>query len=171
MVKNGHGFIVEITDGNFFGYRCNLFYDLVKTSVIRLAMGMAYELRKTKITAVAVTPGFLRSEAMLDHFGVTEENWREAGKKRPDFLHSETPLFVGRAIAALAADPEVKRKSGQVFSSWELSEEYGFTDADGNRPHWGRYAAETYGAYKRFDETLYGYFREGPGALVFPDWP
>jgi NAD(P)-dependent dehydrogenase (short-subunit alcohol dehydrogenase family) len=171
LVARGRGLIVEITDGDFFGYRFNLFYDLVKMSVIRLAMAMAYELRKTEIAAVAVTPGFLRSEAMLDHFGVTEQNWRDAGKKEPDFLHSETPLFVGRAVAALAADPEVKKKSGQVFSSWNLGDEYDFTDADGNRPHWGRHVAEAYGTYKKFDETLYSYFRENPGALVFPDWP
>ena len=171
IVNRGSGLIVEITDGDSFGYRGNLFYDLVKMSVIRLAMIMAYELRKTKITAVAVTPGFLRSEAMLDRFGVTEVNWRDAGKKRPDFLHSETPLYVGRAIAALAADPEVKKKSGKVFSSWELSDEYGFSDADGTRPHWGRHFAEKYGTAKKFDETLYGYFWESPMSLVFPDWP
>jgi NAD(P)-dependent dehydrogenase (short-subunit alcohol dehydrogenase family) len=170
--KHSSGLIVEITDGDSFGYRGNLFYDLVKTSVVRLAMAMAYELRKTQITALAVTPGFLRSEAMLDNFGVKEENWRDAGKKHPDFLHSETPLFVGRALAALAADPNVKKKSGQVFSSWDLSDEYGFTDADGGRPHWGRHFAEAYGApIKKFDATLYSYFWESPMSLVFPDWP
>ncbi|PYX29499.1 MAG: short-chain dehydrogenase [Acidobacteria bacterium] len=171
MIERGTGLIVEITDGDSFGYRGNLFYDLVKISVIRLAMIMAYELRKTEITALAVTPGFLRSEAMLDNFGVKEENWRDAGKKRPDFLHSETPLFVGRAIAALAADPNVKKKLGQVFSSWNLSDEYGFTDADGSRPHWGRHFAETYGTAKKFDATLYSYFWESAISLVFPDWP
>jgi NAD(P)-dependent dehydrogenase (short-subunit alcohol dehydrogenase family) len=168
----GSGLIVEITDGDFFGYRGNLFYDLVKISVIRLAMIMAYELRKTTITAVAVTPGFLRSEAMLENFGVKEENWRDAAKKDPNFLHSETPLFVGRAIAALAADPNVKKKSGQVLSSWDLSDEYGFTDADGGRPHWGRHFAETYGApIKKFDATLYSHFWESPMSVAFPDWP
>jgi NAD(P)-dependent dehydrogenase (short-subunit alcohol dehydrogenase family) len=170
--KSGSGLIVEITDGDFFGYRGNLFYDLVKISVIRLAMIMAYELRKTTITAVAVTPGFLRSEAMLENFGVKEENWRDAAKKDPNFLHSETPLFVGRAIAALAADPNVKKKSGQVLSSWDLSDEYGFTDADGGRPHWGRHFAETYGApIKKFDATLYSHFWESPMSVAFPDWP
>jgi NAD(P)-dependent dehydrogenase (short-subunit alcohol dehydrogenase family) len=167
MLARDRGLVIEITDGDFFGYRYNLFYDLVKISVIRLAMIMAYELRKTQITALAVTPGFLRSEAMLDLFGVTEENWRDAGKKRPDFLASETPLFVGRAVAALAADPEVKQKSGQVFSSWDLSDEYGFTDADGDQPHWGRHFAEKYGVYKKFDEALYTHFAESPAALVF----
>ncbi len=170
--RHGSGLIVEITDGDFFGYRGNLFYDLVKISVIRLAMIMAYELRKTQITALAVTPGFLRSEAMLDNFGVKEENWRDAGKKDPNFLHSETPLFVGRAVAALAADPNIKKKSGQVLSSWDLSDEYCFTDADGSRPHWGRHFAEVYGApIKKFDATLYSHFWEGPMSVAFPDWP
>jgi NAD(P)-dependent dehydrogenase (short-subunit alcohol dehydrogenase family) len=170
--KHGSGLIVEITDGDSFGYRGNLFYDLVKISVIRLAMVMAYELRKTDIAAVAVTPGFLRSEAMLDNFGVKEENWRDAGKKDPNFLHSETPLYVGRAVAALAADPEIKKKSGQVCSSWDLSDEYHFTDADGSRPHWGRHFAETYGTpIKKFDATLYSHFWGGPMSVVFPDWP
>jgi NAD(P)-dependent dehydrogenase (short-subunit alcohol dehydrogenase family) len=172
MVKRGHGLIVEITDGDFFGYRGNLFYDLVKISVIRLAMSMAYELRKTAITALAVTPGFLRSEAMLDNFGVNEDNWRDGGKKDPNFLHSETPLYVGRAVAALAADPNVKKKSGQVFSSWDLSDEYGFTDADGSRPHWGRHFAEAYGTpIKKFDATLYSHFWESPLSVAFPEWP
>jgi NAD(P)-dependent dehydrogenase (short-subunit alcohol dehydrogenase family) len=170
--KHGKGLIVEITDGDFFGYRGNLFYDLVKISIIRLAMIMAYELRKTKITTLAVTPGFLRSEAMLDNFGVKEENWRDGGKTDPNFLHSETPLYVGRAVAALAVDPNVKKKSGQVFSSWDLSDEYSFTDADGSRPHWGRHFAATYGSpIKKFDATLYSHFWGSPMALAFPDWP
>jgi NAD(P)-dependent dehydrogenase (short-subunit alcohol dehydrogenase family) len=170
--NNSRGLIVEITDGDFFGYRGNLFYDLVKISVIRLAMAMAYELRKTQITAVAVTPGFLRSEAMLENFGVKEENWRDAGKKDPNFLHSETPMFVGRGIAALAADANVKKKSGQVLSSWDLSDEYGFTDADGSRPHWGRHFAKTYGVpIKKFDAALYSHFLESPMSVAFPDWP
>jgi len=170
--KKGKGLIVEITDGDFFGYRGNLFYDLVKISVIRLAMIMAYELRKTQVTALAVTPGFLRSEAMLENFGVKEENWRDAVKTDSNFLHSETPLYVGRAVAALAADPNVKKKSGQVFSSWDLSDEYGFTDADGSRPNWGRHFTETYGRpIKKFDAALYSHFWESPMALVFPDWP
>ena len=134
-------------------------------------MIMAYELRKMEIAAVAVTPGFLRSEVMLDRLGVGVDNWREAGKKNPHFLHSETPLFVGRAIAPLAADREVKKKSGRVFSSWTLSDEYGFTDPDGSRPHWGRHFAATYGAYNKFEEAIYGYFMQTPTALVFPDWP
>jgi NAD(P)-dependent dehydrogenase (short-subunit alcohol dehydrogenase family) len=171
MLERKRGLIVEITDGDTFTYRGNIFYDLVKTAVIRLAFDYAYELRKTDIAAVAVTPGFLRSEVMLEKFGVTESNWQYAGKKNPDFLHSETPMFVGRAVAALAADPQVGRKSGRVFSSWELSDEYGFSDVDGQRPHWGRHFAEKYGTYRRCDEGFYEAWRNGPVEIVFPDWP
>ncbi len=142
MVERGQGLIVEVTDGDTPDYRGNLFYDLVKSSVIRLAYGMAEELRPHHVTALAVTPGFLRSEAMLEHFGVTEASWREAARKDPHFIASETPYFVGRAVAALAADPNVAQKSGKVFSSWGLAEEYGFADADGSRPNWGKYFAE-----------------------------
>ena len=104
MVERNEGLIIEITDGDEEmnrPYRGNLFYDLVKVSAIRLAFGMAQELRDTNITALALTPGFLRSEMMLEHFGVTEENWQEGAKKDPHFIHSETPFYVGRAVAAL----------------------------------------------------------------------
>ena len=171
LIETGRGLIVEITDGDSFSYRGNIFYDMVKTSVIRLAFAMARELRRRNVTAVALTPGFLRSEAMLDHFGVTEKNWEEAAKKEPDFIASETPLYVGRAVAALAGDPEVAKKSGRVFSSWDLAVEYGFTDADGRQPHWGKHFAETYGAYKKCDEGFYEYCFGGPMDLVYPDWP
>ncbi|RIK43266.1 MAG: short-chain dehydrogenase [Chloroflexi bacterium] len=142
LVERGEGLIAEITDGDSPNYRGNLFYDLVKSSAIRLAYGMAEELRPHKVAAVAVTPGFLRSEAMLDHFGVTEANWQEGAKQDPHFIASETPFYVGRAVAALAADPNIMAKTGQAFASWNLAEEYGFTDVDGRRPHWGRYFAE-----------------------------
>lgn len=172
MLETGGGLIIEITDGDFFGYRGNIFYDLVKTSVIRLAFIMARELRKKNITAVAVTPGFLRSEAMLEHFGVTEANWQEAGKQDANFLASETPFYVGRAVAALAADPHVAKKTGRVFSSWDLAEEYGFTDMDGRKPHWGRHFQQTYGRrFKSCDETFYAYWFDDPLEVVFPDWP
>lgn len=175
LIETGGALIVEITDGDFFGYRGNLFYDLVKTSVIRLAFAMARELRTRRVSALAVTPGFLRSEAMLDHFGVTEANWQEGAKKDPNFIASETPFFIGSAVAALAADPEVAKKSGRVFSSWDLSVEYGFTDIDGSRPHWGKHFEKTYGKpgkpIKTCDEAFYQYWFEGPGDLVFPDWP
>ena len=170
MFGRGRGLIVEITDGDSWGYRGNIFYDLVKASAIRLAFAMAYELRKRNIAAVAVTPGFLRSEQMLDHFGVTEANWRDAGEKEPDYLESETPLFVGRAVAALAADPDLRDKNGRVFSSWDLSDEYGFTDADGRRPHWGRHVEAKYGKTPKCDDGFYAYWK-GLGEIVFPEWP
>ncbi len=142
MIEQKAGLIIEITDGDDDHYRGNLFYDLAKLSVIRLAYGMAEELRPHNVTAVALTPGFLRSEAMLEHFGVTEENWREGTKKDPHFIASETPFYVGRAVAALAADPDIAAKSGQLFSSWNLAREYDFTDIDGRQPHWGEYWAK-----------------------------
>ncbi|MDE0648827.1 MAG: SDR family oxidoreductase [Gammaproteobacteria bacterium] len=139
MVERNAGLIVEVTDGDTFGYRENLFYDLAKNAVVRLAYAMASDLRAHNVTALAVTPGFLRSEAVLDHFGVKESNWREAIEKDEYFSESETPCFVGRAIAALAADPDVAKKSGGLYSSWELAKEYGFTDVDGRRPDWGSF--------------------------------
>jgi NAD(P)-dependent dehydrogenase (short-subunit alcohol dehydrogenase family) len=146
MVDRGSGLVVEVTDGVGPEYRGNLPYDLVKATVIRLALAQAEDLREHGVAAVAVTPGFLRSEAMLEHFGVTEENWREAAEKdlpqAEHFIASETPRFVGRAVAALAADPNLMEKTGQVLSSWKLSREYGFTDLDGSRPDWGSYVEE-----------------------------
>ena len=142
MIETGAGLIVEITDGDTDNYRGNLFYDLAKASAIRLAYAMAEDLRPHNVTALALTPGFLRSEAMLDHFGVTEENWREATKIDPHFIASETPFYVGRAVAALASDSRVSQKSGRAFSSWALMREYGFTDMDGRQPDWGRYFEE-----------------------------
>jgi NAD(P)-dependent dehydrogenase (short-subunit alcohol dehydrogenase family) len=171
LFDRGPGLIVEITDGDFFQYRLNIFYDLVKISVIRLAFIMSFELRKRNITALALTPGFLRSEAMLDGLGVTAETWREAGKQDPNFLASESPLYVGRAVVALACDPQVSKKSGRVFSSWDLAEEYGFTDEDGSRPNWTRHFEQNYGKYAKCDEAFYAYWRNGGGELAFPDWP
>jgi NAD(P)-dependent dehydrogenase (short-subunit alcohol dehydrogenase family) len=142
LLKQGRGLLIEITDGDTPAYRGNLFYDLVKSSVIRLAYAMAEELRPHGVTALALTPGFLRSEAMLDLFGVTEANWQEGAQRDPHFIASETPFFVGRAVAALAADPDVARKAGGVYSSWGLARDYGFTDMDGRRPDWGAYFAE-----------------------------
>ena len=139
MIERNAGLIVEVTDGDTFGYRGNLFYDLAKNAVIRLAYAMAADLHAHRVTALAITPGFLRSEAVLDSFGVTEANWRDAIEKDAYFAESETPCFVGRAIAALAADPDVAKKSGGLFSSWGLAKEYGFTDLDGRRPDWTRF--------------------------------
>jgi len=180
MLGRGGGIIFEITDGDAFYYRGNIFYDLVKISVIRLAFAMARELRKRDVVSVALTPGFLRSEAVLDHFGVSEANWKEVGNKDQnsahqndapkDFLVSESPRYVGRAVVALAADPKVKEKSGRVFSSWALAREYGFTDLDGTRPDWGKYARKKYGKYKICDELFYSYWVPGLVEMIFPDW-
>ncbi len=183
MLGRQGAMIFEITDGDTFHYRGNLFYDLVKISVIRLAFAMSRELRKQGVVALALTPGFLRSEAVLQHFGVSEANWRAAANKVPpgrkqrvvhddtvDFMFSESPRYVGRAVVALAADPKVKNKSGRVFSSWGLSREYGFTDVDGTRPDWGRHAARTYGKYKFCDERFYSYWAPGLVERIFPDW-
>ncbi|QDE67695.1 short-chain dehydrogenase [Myxococcus xanthus] len=172
LLGGERGLIVEITDGDTFGYRGNLWYDLVKMSVIRLAFGMSRELRRTKVTALALTPGFLRSEEMLESFGVTEANWREGAAKDPHFIASESPAYVGRAVAALAADPNVGTKAGRVFSSWALAREYGFTDADGSQPHWGDYFARAFGRpYRVADEDAYMSWRDGPMELASPDWP
>jgi len=171
-VERSTGLIVEVGDGDSFTYRGNLFFDLVKTTVIRLAFAMGWELRRKNVAAVAITPGFLRSEMMLDHFGVTEANWRDAGKKDPNFLESETPVYVGRTIAALAADENLMKKSCRAFSSWGLSEEYEFTDANGRRPHWGRHAQQKYGdCMKPCDEGFYKYWFGGVIEKLFPNWP
>jgi NAD(P)-dependent dehydrogenase (short-subunit alcohol dehydrogenase family) len=136
LMLDGGGLIVEITDGAFQGYRAQLFYDLCKMSVMRLAYAMSVELAGRPVTSVAVTPGFLRSEAVLDHFGVSEENWQDAVAKDAHFAFSETPLLVGRVIAALAADPDVDRYAGQALTCWDLARHYDVRDADGSQPHW-----------------------------------
>jgi NAD(P)-dependent dehydrogenase (short-subunit alcohol dehydrogenase family) len=142
MVRRHGGVVVEITDGVSPDYRGNLFYDLAKASVIRIAMGQAEELREHGVAVVALTPGFLRSEAILDEFGVTEANWRDGIVKDPHFAASETPYFVARAVVALATDPDVFARTGQALSSWGLAKVYGFRDVDGNRPDWGAYFEE-----------------------------
>jgi NAD(P)-dependent dehydrogenase (short-subunit alcohol dehydrogenase family) len=163
------GTVLEITDGDGYYYRGHFFYDLVKTTVIRMAFGLSQELAGRGVTALAVTPGFLRSEWMLDHFGVTEENWRDAAKKVPEFIASETPLFVGRCIASLAADPKVAAKSGRVFASWDLAEEYGVDDADGSRPHFVRWLSENMPAvaagWKKADDGFFAYWGKTPYGL------
>jgi NAD(P)-dependent dehydrogenase (short-subunit alcohol dehydrogenase family) len=183
MLGRSGGIILEITDGDAFYYRGNIFYDLVKISVIRLAFAMSRELRKRDIASVALTPGFLRSERVLAHFGVTEANWKDAGKRKnanvnskdqndapQDFMVSESPRYIGRAVVALAADPDVMKKSGRVYSTWGLAREYGFTDLDGTQPDWGAHARGKYGKYKICDEEFYSYWAPGLIDLIFPDW-
>ena len=142
MVARGRGLVIEITDGDRDDYRGNVYYDLAKASANRLAVSQAADLRPHGVTAVALTPGFLRSEAMLDRFGVTEDNWRDAVALSPHFIASETPHYVGRAVVALASDPDVISRSGQVLATWGLYRDYGFTDLDGRQPDWGAYFAE-----------------------------
>jgi NAD(P)-dependent dehydrogenase (short-subunit alcohol dehydrogenase family) len=146
LIRRPGGLVVEMTDGtaeyNAANYRINAFYDLAKTAVIRLAFAQSRDLAPHGGTAVALTPGWLRSEMMLDAFGVTEANWRDATERIPHFAISETPRFVGRAVAALAADPDVARHNGTSLSSGALSREYGFTDLDGSRPDCWRYMVE-----------------------------
>ena len=140
------GLVVEVTDGtaayNADHYRVGMFYDLAKTSVTRLAWGLAKELAPYEGTAVALTPGWMRSELMLEHHSVSESNWRDATERTPHFCISESPRFVGRAVAALAGDPDRSRWNGQSLSSGELAQVYGFTDTDGTRPDCWRYMVE-----------------------------
>jgi NAD(P)-dependent dehydrogenase (short-subunit alcohol dehydrogenase family) len=147
LVRRRRGLVVEVTDGDdMFNdrYRGTMFYDIVKVAITRLGKMLKDELDPHEITSVALTPGFLRSEEVLDHFGVTEENWRDGIAKDKWFAISETPRYVGRAVAALAADPDHRRWSGQALSSGVLAEHYGFTDLDGSRPQASRFFADAY---------------------------
>ncbi|MEO3782989.1 SDR family oxidoreductase [Actinocorallia sp. B10E7] len=159
LIRNPGGLVVEMTDGtaeyNADHYRISLFYDLAKVSVNRLGFAQSEELAPFGATAVSLTPGWLRSELMLEHFGVTEENWRDALEKEPHFAISESPLFVGRAVAALATDPDRSRWNGRSLSSGQLAQVYGFTDADGGRPDAWRYIVEVQDAGKPADVTGY----------------
>ncbi len=139
MMATKRGLIVEVTENDMIGGGGNPMAQAVKMSQKVLPLLWAAELAPHGVAAIAITPGFLRSESMLEHFAVTEDNWREAGRKDSNFLQSESPLFVGRAIAALAADPNVQERTGMLFSSWELARDYGLTDYDGRRPDWGRH--------------------------------
>ncbi|MEU3300545.1 SDR family oxidoreductase [Streptomyces sp. NPDC006678] len=149
LVRNPGGLVVEVTDGTAETnrrFRENFYYDLTKSAPIRMAFALGEDLKSVGCSAVCVTPGFLRSEQMLDTFGVREENWREAIVGQPHFAIAESPVYVGRAVAALAADPERARWNGQSLSSGQLAEEYGFTDADGSRPDaWGYFEDVVYG--------------------------
>ena len=139
MMKGKRGLVVEVVEQHSLGHHGQFFFDMFETALKRLAYALAVELAPHGVSALAITPGFMRTEAILEGFGATEENWREVAETNPKaksygFAGSETPCFVGRAIAALAADPNLSAKSGGLYSSWGLSEEYGFTDIDGARP-------------------------------------
>lgn len=159
LIRQPGGLLVEVTDGtdeyNAANYRVSFFYDLAKAAVGRMAFALAHELRAHGATAVLLTPGWLRSEAMLDVYGVSESNWRDATARQPHFAISETPAYVGRAVAALAADPDVARWNGQSLSSGQLARIYGFTDADGSQPDAWRYLVEVQDAGKPADTTGY----------------
>jgi len=171
MLDRAGALLVEITDGVSPAYRGNVYYDLAKASAIRLAAALAYELRTRGVTAVAVTPGFLRSEAMLERFGVTEATWREHIARDPHWAESETPLFVGRCIAALAADPRAWERSGRALASWDLAEQYGLNDADGRRPHWGRHIAAAVDAHwaELLDAARQAFAAHDPAVAVSGD--
>ncbi|MEU8043251.1 SDR family oxidoreductase [Micromonospora echinofusca] len=159
LIRRPGGLVVEVGDGtkayNDAHYRLSVFYDLAKTSVNRLAYVWGHELKPHGGTAVALTPGWIRSEAMLEHFGVTEETWRDGAAKDPHFLISETPAFVGRAVAALAADEDRARWNQASVSAGELSQVYGFTDVDGSRPDGFRYITEVVETDRPADVTGY----------------
>ncbi|MGW0611530.1 SDR family oxidoreductase [Streptomyces sp. NPDC002788] len=159
LLRNPGGLVVEVTDGtadyNGANYRNSFFYDLAKTSVLRMAFALGHELGPRGATAVALTPGWMRSEIMLDAFEVREENWRDALERVPHFAISETPRYVGRAVAALATDPDVTRWNGRSLSSGGLAQIYGFTDLDGSRPDAWRYLVEVQDADKPADTTGY----------------
>jgi NAD(P)-dependent dehydrogenase (short-subunit alcohol dehydrogenase family) len=160
LIREPGGLVVEMTDGtreyNAEHYRLSAFYDLAKTAAIRLAFAQSIELADHGCAAVALTPGWMRSEMMLDNYGVTEANWRDGAAINPHFAAiSESPRFVGRAVAALAADPDVVRRSGGSFSSGGLAQEYGFTDVDGSRPDCWRYMVEVQDAGRPADPVGY----------------
>ena len=159
LTQRPGGLVVEVTDGtaeyNAANYRVSMFYDLAKASGLRMAFTLAKELGPHECTAVAVSPGWLRSEQMLDNYRVTEANWRDAIAIQPHFAITETPRYVGRAVAHLAADPNVARWSGQSLSSGQLAQIYGFTDVDGSQPDAWRYLVEVQDAGKPADVTGY----------------
>jgi NAD(P)-dependent dehydrogenase (short-subunit alcohol dehydrogenase family) len=159
LLETPGGLVVEVTDGtdayNAAHYRVSFFYDLAKAAVNRMAWALAHELKPHGAMAVSLTPGWLRSEAMLDAYGVAESNWRDAVRRQPHFAISESPAFVGRAVAALAQDPERARWNGRSLSSGELAKVYGFTDLDGSRPDAWRYMTEVQDAGKPADVTGY----------------
>ncbi|MFG3102023.1 SDR family oxidoreductase [Streptomyces sp. NPDC048182] len=159
LLRHPGGLVVEVTDGtddyNRDHYRNSFFYDLAKSSVLRMAFSLGHELGPRGATALALTPGWMRSEIMLDQFGVREENWRDALAQEPHFAVSESPRYVGRAVAALAADPDVARFNGRSLSSGGLAREYGFTDLDGSRPDAWRYLVEVQEAGGPADATGY----------------
>lgn len=157
MIRQGGGLIAEVTESDVMSGGGTPLSQTVKLAVKGLALNMAAELKAHGVTAVAITPGFLRSESMLQSQGVTEANWRDAGSHDKNFFESESPLFVGRAVAALAQDPKVSKHAGQLLSSWELARQYKFNDHDGRRPDWGTLAID----FSGLPDTFVSKFRTG----------
>jgi NAD(P)-dependent dehydrogenase (short-subunit alcohol dehydrogenase family) len=157
MMPAKRGLIVEVTESDMIGGGGNPMSQAIKMAQKVLPLFWAAELAPHRVAVLAVTPGFLRSESMLDNLGVTEKNWRDAGKQDPNFLQSESPLFVGRAIAALAADPNVRHRTGMLFGSWELGRDYRVFDYDGRRPDWGRHKID----FSVLPKTWIDLFRTG----------
>lgn len=159
LIREPGGLVVEVTDGtaeyNAMNYRVSFFYDLAKAANVRMAFALGHELQPYGATAVSITPGWLRSEAMLEAYGVSEANWRDATKHSPHFAISESPAFVGRAVVALAQDPDRARWNGQSLSSGQLAQIYGFTDLDGSQPDAWRYVPEVQDAGRPADTTGY----------------
>ena len=159
LIKAPGGLVVEVNDGtaeyNAATYRVSFFYDLVKAAVTRMAFSLGHELQPYGATAVSLTPGWLRSEAMLEAFEVTEPSWLDATTRVPHFAISESPSYVGRAVVALAGDPNVSRWNGQSVSSGQLAKVYGFRDLDGSQPDAWRYLSEVQDVGKPADVTGY----------------
>jgi NAD(P)-dependent dehydrogenase (short-subunit alcohol dehydrogenase family) len=158
LIRNPGGLVIEVTDGNAefnTEYRGTFFYDLAKVTPHRMALALSRELADHEASAVSLTPGWIRSEAMLEHFGVTEDNWRDGTAKDPHFCISETPHYVARAAVALAADPDRARLTGQSLASWDLGPLYGVTDLDGTQPNMLRYFREVIDGGKPADDTGY----------------
>jgi NAD(P)-dependent dehydrogenase (short-subunit alcohol dehydrogenase family) len=162
MIRARRGLIVEVTEGDTLSAGGNPLTQTVKLALKGHALHMAAELHQHGVAAIAIVPGFLRSESMLEHFGVTEATWRDGGKKDSNFLVSESPLYVGRGVAALAADSQVLARNGQLCSSWELARTYGFTDADGSRPDWGAHVID----WSAFPPAFIQMFRDGAAQQV-----
>jgi len=164
MTRNRSGLIVQVTENDVLSAGGNPMAQTVKFALKGLALSMAAELYPYNVAAVAITPGYLRSESMLENYGVTEANWRDGGKRDKNFLESETPLLVGRTVAALAGDPRILKRTGQLFSSWEVAREFKLTDADGRRPDWGAHKID----FSRHPQTLLDRLRVG--AAIQIEW-
>ncbi len=154
MIPRKQGLVVEITDGDGLYYREDVFVDLCKVSAMRLAWALSLELREHGITSLALTPGYMRIELILEHLGVTEANWQDGIAKDPTFAESETPFLIGRAVAALAADPNVAAKAGKTLAGWDLTKEYGLTDVDGRQPDIGPLLEKHFAKAERWEVRL-----------------